>query len=70
MGAAIATGVIVSRRTRQPLGLSNGQRLAIGLAAFCGGMLGAKLPFVLLDWEGFLSGAAWFGHLRGEPRSR
>ena len=60
MGTAIATGVIVSRRTRQPLGLSNGQRLAIGLAAFCGGMLGAKLPFVLLDWEGFLSGAAWF----------
>src|SRR5882724_4866584 len=60
MGAAIATGVIVSRHTRQPLALSNGQRLAIGLAAFCGGMLGAKLPFVLLDWEGFLSGAAWF----------
>lgn len=60
MGAAIATGVVVSRRTRQPLGLTKWERLAIGLAAFCGGMLGAKLPFVLLNWEGFLSGAAWF----------
>jgi len=60
MGAALATGVVVSRRTQQPLGLSKWERLAIGLAAFCGGMLGAKLPFVLLDWEGFLSGTAWF----------
>ncbi len=60
MGAAIATGVIVSRRTQQPLGLSKGERLAIGLAAICSGMLVAKLPFVLLDWEGFLSGTAWF----------
>lgn len=60
MAAAIATGVVVSRRTQQPLGLSRGQRAAIGLAAFCGGMLGAKLPFVLLNWDGFVSGAAWF----------
>ncbi len=60
MGAAVTTGVIVSRRTQRPLGLGRGERLAIGLGAFCGGMLGAKLPFVLLDWPGFLSGAAWF----------
>jgi phosphatidylglycerol:prolipoprotein diacylglycerol transferase len=60
MGVAVTTGVVVSRRTQRPLGLSAGQRFAIGLAAFCGGMLGAKLPFVLLDWEGFLSGTAWF----------
>jgi len=59
MGAAITTGVLVSRRTQQPLGLTPWQRLGLGLAAFCGGMLGAKLPFVLLDWEGFLSGTAW-----------
>jgi phosphatidylglycerol:prolipoprotein diacylglycerol transferase len=51
---------VVSRRTQRPLGLSKGQQLAIGLGAFCGGMLAAKLPFVLLDWEGFLSGTAWF----------
>ena len=59
MGVAVTAGVLVSRRTRQPLGLSPWQRLGLGLAAFCGGMLGAKLPFVLLNWEGFLSGAAW-----------
>ncbi len=60
MGAAITTGVVVSRRTKQPMNLSRRERLILGFAAFCGGMLGAKLPFVLLDWEGFLSGAAWF----------
>ena len=60
MGLAIATGVVVSRRTQQPLGLTWGQRLGLGLGAFCGGMIGAKLPFVLIDWEGFLSGSAWF----------
>ncbi len=31
----------------------------IGLGAFCGAMIGAKLPFVLADWEGLLSGRAW-----------
>ncbi len=60
MGAALATGIAVSRRTPRPPGLSANQRLALGLGAFCGGMLGAKLPFVLLDWEGFLAGTAWF----------
>jgi phosphatidylglycerol---prolipoprotein diacylglyceryl transferase len=60
MGAAITTGFLISRRTQQPLGLSRDERFAIGLGAFCGGMLGAKLPFVLLDWDGFLSGTAWF----------
>ena len=60
MGAAVTTGVLVSRYTRRPLALSRGQRWALGLGAFCGGMIGAKLPFVLLDWDGFLSGKAWF----------
>jgi phosphatidylglycerol:prolipoprotein diacylglycerol transferase len=60
MGAAVATGWAVSRRTPRPPGLSGRQRLALALGAFCGGMLAAKLPFVLLDWEGFVSGAAWF----------
>jgi phosphatidylglycerol:prolipoprotein diacylglycerol transferase len=60
MGAAVVTGIVVGRRTQQPLGVSKMQRLGLALGAFCGGMLGAKLPFVLLDWDGFLSGAAWF----------
>jgi phosphatidylglycerol:prolipoprotein diacylglycerol transferase len=40
--------------------LSRGQRAALLLGAFCGTMIGAKLPFVLADWEGLRSGAAWF----------
>ncbi len=34
-------------------------RLALALAAFIGGALGAKLPFVLGDSETWLSSAAW-----------
>jgi phosphatidylglycerol:prolipoprotein diacylglycerol transferase len=60
MIAAVATGVWLSRRTQSALLLSRQQRWAIGLGAFCGAMIGAKLPFVLSDWEGLLSGAAWF----------
>src|SRR5438132_12554751 len=59
MGAAIVTGVLVGRRTGKPLGLTRGQRLGLALGAFCGGMIGAKLPLAILDWDGFLSGAAW-----------
>jgi phosphatidylglycerol:prolipoprotein diacylglycerol transferase len=57
---AVATGVLLSRRTMPALGLSARERLGIGLGAFCGGMIGAKLPFVLADWEGLVSGRAWF----------
>ena len=60
IGSAILAGMLVSRWTRRPLSLSVGQRLGLTLGAFCGGMIGAKLPFVLLDWDGFVSGAAWF----------
>jgi phosphatidylglycerol:prolipoprotein diacylglycerol transferase len=59
-GAAIALAVWLSRRYQQPLALSRGQRAVILLGAFIGAMLGAKLPFVLSDWEGLVSGAAWF----------
>ena len=59
MGAAIVTGVLVGRRTGKPLGLTRGQRLGLAFGAFCGGMIGAKLPFAIMDWDGFLSGAAW-----------
>jgi phosphatidylglycerol:prolipoprotein diacylglycerol transferase len=56
---ALATGIALGRRTMPGLGLTGWQRLGIGLGAFCGGMIGAKLPFVLADWEGLLSGRAW-----------
>lgn len=60
MAAAIATGLFVSRFTRQPLALTDAQRLGIAIGAFIGAMLGAKLPFALSDWEELVSGRAWF----------
>jgi len=60
MAAAVATGVVLSRRSQRQLGLTGHERLGIGLGAFCGAMIGAKLPFVLSDWDGLLSGRAWF----------
>src|SRR3954454_24084464 len=60
MGLAVATGIVLSRRTQPALGLTVWERLGLGLGAFCGGMIGAKLPFVLADWEGLVSGRGWF----------
>lgn len=60
MFAALATGALLLRRSQQDLKLTREQRTAVGIAAFCGAMLGAKAPFLLADWEGFLSGSAWF----------
>ena len=60
MAAAIATGLCVSYWTPKPAGLRSRQRAALLLGAFCGAMIGAKLPFVLADWKGLLSGMAWF----------
>src|SRR4051812_11812958 len=60
MGLAVAIAILLGRRSQRRLGLSGAERLGIGLGAFCGGMIGAKLPFVLADWEGLLSGRAWF----------
>src|SRR4029078_11709096 len=59
MMAAITAGFLASRWTRGEQLLTRGQRWAVSLGAVCGGMVGAKLPFVLADWDGFLSGAAW-----------
>lgn len=62
MLTAVGTGVVLSRRYQPALGLSPVERIGIGLGAFCGAMLGAKLPFVLSDWSGLASGAAWFAN--------
>jgi phosphatidylglycerol:prolipoprotein diacylglycerol transferase len=59
MLAAVGTAAILSRRTQRSLSLTLRQRIALGMGAFVGAMIGAKLPFVLSDWEGLLSGAAW-----------
>lgn len=60
MGAALLACTLLLRRSQEKLTLSRWEKLAIGLGAFCGAMLGAKLPFVLADWEGLRSGTAWF----------
>jgi phosphatidylglycerol:prolipoprotein diacylglycerol transferase len=62
MTLALATGAVISRFTQSGLGLTWWERAGIGLGAFCGAMIGAKLPYVLADWDGLVSGAAWFGN--------
>ena len=59
-GTAIGAGYLLSRRNQRNLPLPTSDKLAIGAGAFCGAMIGAKLPFVLSDWSGLISGAAWF----------
>ncbi|MFO0912094.1 MAG: prolipoprotein diacylglyceryl transferase family protein [Pirellulales bacterium] len=58
--SAIVAGALVARRTQSRLNLSRAQRFQLGTGAFVGAMLGAKLPFVFSDWQGMVSGAAWF----------
>ena len=59
MLASVAVAVALSRRGQKALGLSQRERLGVALGAFCGAMIGAKLPFLLADWEGLSSGRAW-----------
>ncbi|MFN3191840.1 MAG: prolipoprotein diacylglyceryl transferase [Aureliella sp.] len=57
---AIGTGAVLLRRHQRELELPTEARIAIGIAAFCGAMIGAKLPFLFVDWDRFLAGTAWF----------
>lgn len=59
---ALAAGWQLLRRSQTKIQLSAQHKLAIGIGAFCGAMLGAKLPFALADWEGLRSGAVWFAN--------
>jgi phosphatidylglycerol:prolipoprotein diacylglycerol transferase len=59
MLAALATCSLLLRRTQARLPLVWWQKMGIGIGAFCGAMVGAKLPFVFLDWDRFLDGSAW-----------
>ena len=58
---AVAVGALISRWTQEKLPLTAVERLGIGLGAFCGAFIGARLPFALGNWDGLVSGAAWFG---------
>lgn len=59
---ALTTGGWLLRRQQSQLRLPAWQKAAIGVGAFCGAMLGAKLPFALTDWDSLRSGAAWFSN--------
>jgi phosphatidylglycerol:prolipoprotein diacylglycerol transferase len=59
MLASLATAFLLRARTPQPSGLSARERAGIALGAFCGAMIGAKLPFALSDWRGLLEGRVW-----------
>ena len=60
MFLALAVGFAISRRMQRSLPLSGTERLGIGLGAFCGAFIGARLPFILSNYDGLISGAAWF----------
>lgn len=57
--AAVAVAWGLGRGAQAGLGLSPFQRRALSWGAFCGGFLGAKLPFALLHPAGPLALAAW-----------
>jgi phosphatidylglycerol:prolipoprotein diacylglycerol transferase len=59
MLAALVAGWALSRRRQARLPLSAGQKWAVALGAFCGSMLGAKLPFALADPRGAFCTQAW-----------
>jgi phosphatidylglycerol---prolipoprotein diacylglyceryl transferase len=60
MLTAIIAAVVLQRRSPVKLPLTGWQRAGIALGAFSGAMFGAKLPYLLADWEGLMSGRAWF----------
>jgi phosphatidylglycerol:prolipoprotein diacylglycerol transferase len=59
MLGAIAAGWLAALVAQRRLLLPWRQRAGLALGAFCGAMIAAKLPFVLADWQGLLSGRAW-----------
>lgn len=59
MFIAVVSAYLLGRGRQSSLGLTQSQRRAIGLGAFIGAMLGAKLPFVLASGEGLFS-RVWF----------
>src|SRR4051812_34008537 len=63
MGLALAVFLVARHFVPRPARLKAlpwWQRLALGLAAFVGGSLGAKLPFAAGSDQGWWTTAAWF----------
>jgi len=62
MLSAMIVGGVLLRTFQQKLPLTWWEKWTLGIGAFCGAMIGAKLPFALYHWEGLLSGTVWFAH--------
>jgi phosphatidylglycerol:prolipoprotein diacylglycerol transferase len=62
MLAAVVLGALLLRRSQAALPLTWRERGGLALGAFCGAMIGAKLPFALADSQGVFSGLAWLAH--------
>ncbi len=60
MLSAVVLCAALLRRTQARLPLRWWQKPGLGIGAFCGAMLGAKLPFALYDWQGLAAGTVWF----------
>jgi phosphatidylglycerol:prolipoprotein diacylglycerol transferase len=59
---AIASGAVLLRFTQTKLPLRWWEKVGLGIGAFCGGMIGAKLPFIFADLEALRTGHAWFAN--------
>ena len=62
MLAALAVGAWLLKKSQRGISLTSHEKLAVAIGAFCGAMIGAKLPFALSDWEALRSGAVWFSN--------
>jgi phosphatidylglycerol:prolipoprotein diacylglycerol transferase len=59
MLASLLTALAMTKLFPSPVKLSVREKLGLAVGAFCGGMIGAKLPFALYYWDGLLTGSAW-----------
>lgn len=62
MFLAVASGAALLKLSQRSLPMPWEDKLAIGLGAFCGAMLGAKLPFALFGEAEFWTTAAWLSN--------
>lgn len=62
MFIAVASGAVLLRLSQRSLAMAWEDKLAIGIGAFCGAMLGAKLPFALFGEAEFWTAAAWLSN--------
>lgn len=59
MGLALITGYLLSRRSQRNLEITKLQRYGVLAGAFCGAIIGSKLPFLFGDWDALVTGVAW-----------